>query len=84
MKVERINLLGLRVKVRFSSNINLEGVEGRVVDETKNLLIVVKDDGRRVKIPKDSCIFEVELGSKRIMVDGLNLVGTLVRRLCRK
>jgi len=58
--------IGLEVGVSNSSQHDLIGLKGRIVDETKNLLVIEKSDGNEVKIPKVSSIFVFTLddGSK--------------------
>jgi ribonuclease P protein subunit POP4 len=58
--------IDLEVEITNSSQHELVGLKGRVVDETKNLLIIQKADGKNVKIPKVSSIFVFTLddGSK--------------------
>ena len=83
-KLRYLNLLGLRVRVKYSSNLNLEGIEGIVMDETKNMLILKRDNGKMCKIPKNVCVFEVFDKNKRFLVDGSLLVGRIERRLTEK
>jgi ribonuclease P protein subunit POP4 len=45
-------LIGLEIKVIHSTNPVLIGVLGRVIDETKNMLIVKNSKSRELKIPK--------------------------------
>lgn len=45
-------LIGLEIKVIHSTNPVLIGVLGRVIDETKNMLIVENSKSRELKIPK--------------------------------
>jgi ribonuclease P protein subunit POP4 len=49
-------LIGIRVKIIKSSQEDLIGLEGTVVDETKNL-IVISSRGKEMKIPKNSSTF---------------------------
>ncbi|MGC8496180.1 MAG: ribonuclease P protein component 1 [Candidatus Micrarchaeia archaeon] len=65
-------LIGLDVKVLKSSDRFVEGVEGTVVDETKNLLVIRTRDGNKKKIIKKACkfAFKVEGIRKRFVVDG--------------
>ena len=77
----RTNFLGMKIRVKYSSNVNLEGIEGTVIDETKNMFIVKKADGKLVKIPKNACIFEFNLKGKRYLVNGLKLIGRLEKRV---
>ncbi|MCQ1535515.1 ribonuclease P protein component 1 [Methanosarcina sp. KYL-1] len=45
-------LIGLDVKVILSTNPALIGIRGRVVDETKNMLVIENAESRILKIPK--------------------------------
>ncbi|MFZ2498655.1 MAG: ribonuclease P protein component 1 [Methanosarcina sp.] len=45
-------LIGLEIKVICSTNPALTGTCGRVIDETKNMLIVENSKSRELKIPK--------------------------------
>ena len=45
-------LIGLEIKVIRSTNPSLTGTRGRVIDETKNMLIVENSKSRELKIPK--------------------------------
>jgi ribonuclease P protein subunit POP4 len=58
--------IGLQVEIVNSSQHDLVGLKGKVTDETKNLLVIEKTDGKEVKIPKVSCTFRFTLddGSK--------------------
>ena len=49
-------LIGLRTKVADSGNPSLIGLEGKVVGETKNLLIL-EINGNEKKVPKKDCTF---------------------------
>ncbi|MFH1221750.1 MAG: ribonuclease P protein subunit [Candidatus Micrarchaeota archaeon] len=75
MKVSRANLLfstfiGLAIEVIGSSQRRLVGLKGKVVDETKNLLVIEKADGKEVKIPKASCQFRFTVDDGTVAVDG--------------
>jgi len=58
--------IGLKVEIPNSSQRELVGLKGKVVDETKNLLVIEKEDGKEVRIPKVSSTFRFTLddGSK--------------------
>jgi ribonuclease P protein subunit POP4 len=45
-------LIGLEIQVILSTNPTLTGIRGRVVNETKNMLIVENSKSRELKIPK--------------------------------
>jgi ribonuclease P protein subunit POP4 len=54
------SFIGLEVEVVKSSQRKMAGLHGKVVDETKNL-IVVGAGGRDVKVPKASATFRFTL-----------------------
>ncbi len=73
-------LIGLDTKVVESTNKSLIGIEGRIVDETKNLL-VLSNDVREKKIPKScsSFIFTIPpVEGKRYLPFTLKVDGKLL------
>lgn len=70
----RHELIGLRAKVVESSNPSLLGIEGVIVDETKNMIVI--DTGtKEVKIPKLNAKFHFFLPKVKVEVSGRLLVG---------
>ncbi|HIH29829.1 TPA: ribonuclease P protein subunit [Candidatus Micrarchaeota archaeon] len=64
-------LIGLEVRVARSLSVPYEGIEGRVVDETKNTLVILGKDGAERRIPKKGCVFEFVLpGGEKTELDG--------------
>lgn len=53
--------VGLPVEIVNSSQQELVGLKGKVADETKNLIIIEKKDGKEIKVQKVSCIFRFTL-----------------------
>ncbi len=53
--------VGLEVEVANSSQHDLVGLKGKVVDETKNLIIIEKKDGKEAKLQKVGCRFRFTL-----------------------
>jgi ribonuclease P protein subunit POP4 len=71
----RHELVGLDVKVNKSSNKQLVGLKGRVVDETRNMLIIFNGEERKA-VPKDISTFHFSLPNGTIVeVDGKMIVG---------
>jgi ribonuclease P protein subunit POP4 len=66
--------LGLNAKVLQSNDKNKIGLEGKIVDETKNLLVFETKKGIK-QLPKKECIFEFELGTEKTIVPGLRVTG---------
>ncbi len=57
------SLVGLPVELVNCSQRHLVGLKGTVVDETKNLIVIEKPDGREAKIQKVSATFRFTLES---------------------
>ena len=62
-------LIGKRIKIIKSSDINIINLEGQVIDETKNTLIVETSDGQKI-IPKKGNVFRFYLNNTYIDVPG--------------
>ncbi len=58
--------IGLDCSVYSSNDPNKEGIEGRVVWETKNMLYI-EDDGETKKLLKNESVFEFSLSSNDIV-----------------
>lgn len=61
--------IGLPVQVIRSSLRNLQGLKGKIIDETKNLLIIETSNGEK-KLPKISCTFRFFLDGCWLDIDG--------------
>ncbi len=71
--IHRHELIGLKIEIIQSTDKQMMGMNGLVVDETKNLLIIdsSKTDSNRVRIPKKDCVFRFSLPSgEQVDVDG--------------
>ncbi len=63
--------VGLQVEIARSSQQDMVGLRGKVVDETKNLIIIEKEDGKEIKIQKVSSVFRFTLDDgEKIDVEG--------------
>jgi len=68
-------LIGLKVKIAFSGNKSQIGINGEVVDETKNT-IVIRTETKNKTIIKAQAIFLFTLTSgEEVKVEGRILVG---------
>ncbi|MFN4132868.1 MAG: ribonuclease P protein component 1 [Candidatus Hadarchaeales archaeon] len=80
----RHELVGLRAIIVDSSDPSLKGVEGIVVDESKNMLII-EEGGRLKKIPKSISTFVFIIPSgKRVKVDGKMIMGRPEERIGKR
>ena len=67
-------LIGLIMEVEESSNRDMEGLFGRIVDETRNTFVIETEQGEEKRIPKSGnmFIFVLEDGTRaRIRGDKL-------------
>lgn len=76
-------LIGLEVKVIYSPNIHEVGIEGKVILETRNCLIIC-GEGKRFMVAKGArlFLFKVDDGSS-VVVLGDRLVGRPEERVKR-
>jgi len=80
-------LIGLRAEVEESSNRDLQGLRGAVVDETRNMLVL--EDEREKKVAKAGNVFVFDLGGEervrvRVRVSGDLLVSRPEDRIKRR
>jgi len=79
--VIRHELIGLDVLVVHASNPAQRGISGRIIDETRNMLIIAADCGVR-KIPKRLSVFRITLPDGRMVeVNGSVLVMASEKRI---
>ncbi len=72
--VLRHELIGLDILVSGAANGNQRGITGRVIDETKNLLVIETPSGVR-RIAKMHSTFQVRLpGRETVEIDGSVMV----------
>ena len=76
-----VSTIGNRVKILWSPNKSQIGIEGVIIDDTKNTLVIMDDKGAIYRIGKKGCIFEIIFDNKVLKVSGDDLLGDYVRRL---
>ncbi|MGC8849403.1 MAG: ribonuclease P protein component 1 [Candidatus Bathyarchaeia archaeon] len=78
-------LIGLEVEISSAKDPTHENVVGRVVDETRNTILVEKPSGRRARIPKATSTFAFKLpDGRKVLVDGKVIVGRPEERLKKR
>lgn len=71
----RHELIGLEVRVVNCSDPSLLGVRGKVIDETKEML-VIELNGKAKSVPKSTSSFLMTLpGGEEVEVNGRRIVG---------
>lgn len=76
----RMDLHGCLLKCTASRNPTLVGVEGYVIQETKNTFLIVKSTNKIVTLPKKESIFELSANRQRYRVHGCNFLFTVQAR----
>ncbi|MCH7902134.1 ribonuclease P protein component 1 [archaeon] len=73
-------LIGLEVSVSESTDENRKGIKGKVIDETKNVM-VIESDGIEKVVPKKESEFEFTLGKEKVKVKGDKILYTPEQRV---
>ena len=77
----RHELIGLQVSVIHSSDPTHVGIKGKVIDETKNMLMI-SDGVKKRWIQKDVAVYSFTLPDKSIVeVEGEEILGKPVERI---
>ena len=80
----RHELIGLAVQVDSSTNKGLVGTSGRIVDETRNMLLVDTERGTK-RIPKSDTSLTITLpNGQRARVSGSILISQPENRINKK
>ncbi len=67
--VIRHELIGLDVLVSGATNPHHRGICGCIIDETKNLVVIMTSQGAK-RIPKMHTRFQLHIGSRIVEIDG--------------
>ncbi len=65
-------LIGLKVRVMESQDRSRKGINGVVVDETKNTLVIDTASGRKI-VPKLTSTFKFVYGKRNFTVEGYEI-----------
>ena len=77
------NILGKEIKILYSNDKTLVGRRGIITYETRNMLEIQEDNGKRILVPKKICVFQINYNEKtKIIVRGELLVNR-VRKLIK-
>ena len=77
----RSEFIGLRVRVLMSSHPTLTGIEGEIVDETKNTVVIRTEKGDK-RIPKHTSVLLIFFpDGNQVKIDGAKIVGRPEERI---
>lgn len=77
-------IIGADIKIIESKNQAHKGVEGKLIDETKNTLtlkIKGKTGDKHITIAKEQCTFEITTKKSRFTAKGSELIGRPEERM---
>ena len=66
-------LIGLDAKVQQSTDPNKKAVKGRIVDETRNTLLLETAKGEK-KLPKKEVTLTLSIGKEKVDVEGKGII----------
>jgi len=76
--------IGFEAKVVKSSNSDVVGISGKVVDETRNTFTILQDGARKVVV-KDTSVFDFVLSDGTVVeIDGKVVMGRPEDRIKRR
>jgi len=61
--------IGRTIKITDSKNKTNEGIEGKIIDETKNTITIQTKNGRK-KLIKTNITFTMEINNQKITING--------------
>jgi len=77
-------LIGLEANVIKSTHPGYVGIRGRIIDETKNTIVILDDD-RKKRVQKSVVVLHLRLPEGSVIeVDGKQIVGRPVSRVKKK
>jgi RNase P/RNase MRP subunit p29 len=76
-------LIGKEIEVVASKDPTLKGIRGSIMDETKNILLVLTADDRRLSVPKSVVTLAIRDGrnAKSFVIEGSGILGTPAERI---
>ena len=81
--IPRLELIGKELEVIDADNPTLIGIKGKVIDETKNMLIIETNNETK-KLVKKQVTIKVKIEDKEIIIKGEILQGRPEERLKKK
>jgi ribonuclease P protein subunit POP4 len=76
--------IGLDAKIAKSTQQNIVGMRGKIIDETRNTFVILHNNKRKI-VPKDTAIFHFTFPDKTVVeIDGKLLVGRPENRVKKR
>jgi len=82
--VTQSELIGLDVKVTKSTNRDSVGISGKIIDETRNTLVIRQNNSDKI-VPKETTVFQFTLSNGDVVeVEGNAIMGRPEDRVKKK
>lgn len=83
MKISNENneWIGSKIVVLSSKNVTLNGTSGMIIDETKNLIVVKKEDQKKISLPKKDIVFEIQINDRKQIIKGCDFTRKSFERI---
>jgi ribonuclease P protein subunit POP4 len=73
-------LIGLHITIIKSKNRSLKNINGTIIDESRNMLTIMTDEGEK-KVAKKGSHFLLSLPNEKVEIDGELLEGAPEKRI---
>ena len=70
--IHKHELIGLRVKIQNSNDPSYIGIEGKIIDESKNTFKIEIRDSEKI-IPKDGTTLSARIANQEVAIDASKL-----------
>lgn len=67
-------MIGRKVCVVRSTDPGIQGLEGRILDETMNTLVISNSNGARVQVQKAKNSFQFDVDGQKVTLEGDNFM----------
>lgn len=79
--VAKHEIIGLKAKIVASSCRSLVGLEGKIIDESRQMIVIETKEGLK-KVPKETSVFFLTLpDGKEVKLEGRKIVGRPEERI---
>ena len=80
-ELARHELIGLHVEIADAANSALIGIKGKIIDETKNLIVIQDDKGVKKVLKSQIKKMKTKVHGKEIILKGKELAGRPEERI---
>tara|TARA_Y100000310_G_C20688463_1_gene820650 strand:+ start:516 stop:794 length:279 start_codon:yes stop_codon:yes gene_type:complete len=79
--ISRVELIGMCVEIAEAKNQSLNGLKGKIINETKNMMEIELENGETKKIIKNQVTLKTKIKGKTVIIKGEVFQGRPEERL---